>query len=189
MPMRKLAYGVSNNASAAQRARYAIASAFAGAMLLSAAPASALDRDSQYAHAFAVASKAAYRDGSNGASAREQLLRSVGMRELASLFSFEGTASRRSYAAWGFGLMLVKYAVEAVGYALVHGVPLMPWHFLSPLFSFRFPRAELSEMMGYVQNPRDVVRKLTAVSKRLLSPDSLLTRFALVLGSRRRPVL
>ncbi len=52
-------------------------------------------------------------------------------------FALQGQVDRRSYFAWGFGLALVKYAVEAGAIGVFTGHFYSPADFLSPLLSNR----------------------------------------------------
>src|SRR4051794_8496382 len=56
---------------------------------------------------------------------------------LATLFGLSAPVSAGTYAMWGFGLMVVKFAVEALLIRVVTGHWFSPADYLSPLFSQR----------------------------------------------------
>ena len=53
------------------------------------------------------------------------------------LFAVEGRVDRRTYAGWGFSLMLLKYGVDAAIIYFATGTVWTPLHYLSPLLSTR----------------------------------------------------
>lgn len=52
-------------------------------------------------------------------------------------FTLSGGVTRRAYLAWGFGLAVLKYAVEAIAIGVATGLPYSPMDFLTPLLSHR----------------------------------------------------
>ena len=58
-------------------------------------------------------------------------------RALRFLFTLEGRVSRRTYALTGFGLMALKYGVEALAIRAVTGATWTPVDYFAPLFSVR----------------------------------------------------
>src|SRR5688572_21694859 len=59
------------------------------------------------------------------------------MRLISLWFGLEAPVSRRAYAASGFGLMALKYAVEAVVIQQVSGRWLSPLVYLNPVLAAR----------------------------------------------------
>jgi uncharacterized membrane protein YhaH (DUF805 family) len=67
--------------------------------------------------------------------ASRRILRAI--RLLRFLFGLTTPVARGPYALTGFGLMTLKYAVEAAAIHAVTGRVFMPWQFVSPLMSTR----------------------------------------------------
>ncbi|MBY0316692.1 MAG: hypothetical protein K2Q26_14305, partial [Bdellovibrionales bacterium] len=55
------------------------------------------------------------------------------------LFGLNEPVNRRRYIQWGFGLMAIKYLGELVLYYLFSNNYLMPWQFLNPVYTQRYP--------------------------------------------------
>ena len=53
------------------------------------------------------------------------------------LFELSGRITRSEYALWGFGLMGLKYLIEALSVYVVNGKVLTPFYFLMPVLEVK----------------------------------------------------
>lgn len=64
-----------------------------------------------------------------------------GVSSVTSPFRLDAPLGRRAYLAWGFGLLVLKYAVDALAYFLVLGAWWNPTDYLHPVYSSRMALA------------------------------------------------